>query len=139
MELAYEFGEDFKTAFKEAVDELVAEGPDLTRTQRIDRVAQLTDAYVIQTGERPDTSQLHRLADVILREELSDPHPDRITRNEYPIMSDRMLGRRTTGAERRRKQDGTVTVEVPFEHASNVATDGRDYTQPIRNFKNPFI
>lgn len=138
MILAITFGADYKKVFVEMVDELIALAPELTRDQRIAQVEFLTDAYVDQTGERPDSYQLHRLADVILREELSDPHPDKITRNEFPIMSDRMLGRRTTGAERRRKQDGTVTVEVPFEHASNVATDGRDYTQPIRNFKNPF-
>ena len=139
MTIMFDFGEDYKKGFILAVNELVSKAPEYTREQRITLVEKLTDAYVDRVGERPDPSQLHRLADVILREELTDMHPDKMTINEYPIMSDSMRERRMTGSFRPRRKDGTVIREVPIEHASNVAMDGLNYTQPIRNFKNPFI
>ncbi|EPC8408886.1 hypothetical protein ACR3AM_003156 [Bacillus thuringiensis] len=39
-------------------------------------------------GERPEPKQLERLADLLLYKELHDAHPDKMSREEYPIMSD---------------------------------------------------
>lgn len=77
---------DFKTAFMEDVSELVND-VNLPVRWRIKAVDDLIEAYVQQTDERPDAAQLHRLADYILRDELSDPHPDKVSNTEFPILS----------------------------------------------------
>lgn len=99
-------------------------------------IEKMTDAYIEHTGKRPDEDILARLTDVILHEELSDPRPDKMTIEEYPIMSDRMYKVRTQGLERRRNKAGVTVQEVPLTHAKYVATDGRDYYAPIRRFGN---
>lgn len=130
---------NYKAELNEVIDELRKEAPKLTREQRIERVQEITDAYVEQTGERPDPSALSRLADVILHEELTDRNPDKMTKNEYPFMSSRQECLRREGRRREKsKRTGTVTREVPLAHASNVASNGKNYTLPIRSFKNPF-
>lgn len=77
---------DFKSAFVGAVDELLA--ADMPTPWRIKAVDDLTAAYLEQTGQRPDAYQLSRLADYILRDDLSDPHPDKVSNTEYPFLSE---------------------------------------------------
>lgn len=128
---------NYKAELIEAIEELKKGAASLTREQRIERAQEITDAYVEQTGERPDPSALSRLADVILLEELSSKKSNKMSEPEYPIMSDRQKESRSIG-KRRRSKDGTNYREVPLTHASNVASDGKNYTLPIRSFKNPF-
>jgi hypothetical protein len=80
------FEGDFKSGFSQAVDELLT--LDLPMTFRIGQVEILTEAYFEQTGQKPDPFQLERLADFILRDDLSDPHPDKVTNTEFPILSE---------------------------------------------------
>ncbi|MBY0023770.1 hypothetical protein J2W97_000847 [Paenibacillus jamilae] len=77
---------DYKTEFHDAVAELIAEGI-ADRTERMIAIQALIDAYVNSIGEVPEAAELERLTDYILREELTDTHPDKMTRTEYPIMS----------------------------------------------------
>jgi len=75
-------------------------------------------------NERPapvplDSPLIDRLTDAVLDEELTDPHPDKVTRDEYPFMSDWQL------ELRRDKETGLKAVE-------ETGTDGRDYRKPSR-------
>ncbi|WP_163530955.1 hypothetical protein [Halobacillus ihumii] len=56
----------------------------------------MISAYVNQTGETPDGRQVHRLANWLLLDELADNHPDKVTREEFPIMTKRQLRTRYT-------------------------------------------
>lgn len=109
---------DFKATFEAAVNELINEYIE-DRTARMCAIQALTDEYVIATGERPDPAQLERLTDYVLREEILDDHPDKLTRQEYPFFSERQLMRRHT-------------KERPLKVAEEVGTDGRDYRIPKR-------
>jgi hypothetical protein len=65
--------------------------------ERIKAVDELLEAYVAQVGEVPDSVQLNRLADYILREDLQNRHPDKVTNTAYPILSEgqqKLRGRR---------------------------------------------
>lgn len=128
-----------KHAFSEAVDDLIAQNIE-DRTERIATVHALTEAYTDSTGVRPDGAQLERLADYILREEISDPDPHKSTKYEYPILSDIQMERRRLG---RRGSEGTnmagetsiASDDTSDKHARSgvyLATDGRDYRNPIR-------
>lgn len=127
---------EHKVILDSSLMELERKASEMTREERIQAVNELTECYTIQMNYILDSRTLDRMANLILYEELSDMHPDKITRNEYPIMSDNQLTRRTTGQLRHRNKSGTVTVEVPLEHASNVASNGINYTPPTRSFHN---
>lgn len=89
----FALGSDYKTEFIGAVTELLA--LEMPIQWRMKAVGDLSDAYVEQTGERPDGRQIERLTDYILKDELTDPHADKVTNNEYPILSVVQLSRRT--------------------------------------------
>lgn len=109
---------DFKTQFYEDVTAIIS--ADISdRTERMAAVQTLTDRYMTAHGKAPDEAQLERLANYILREELTDTRPDKVTLEEYPIMSERQL-------ERRRAQ------EVPLKVAEEYGADGRNYRVPKR-------
>jgi hypothetical protein len=80
--------------------------------------------------ERPLWEDIHKLADMILHEELSDSHPDKVSREEYPIFSDAQLARRQEG--KHVKNSDNTRIEVPIEVASEFGTDYRNYKYPKR-------
>jgi len=86
---------------------------------RAKEIKSLTDAYVEAVGERPEPKQLERLADLLLYEELHDTHPDKMTLEEYPIMSETQLSRRHSG-------------EVSMKVAEEYGVDRRNYKPPVR-------
>lgn len=119
-----------------------------SREFRKSEVERITDEYIAATGRTPDGKLLERLANVILHEELTDKHPDKMSRkitadmtpdevkrHTYPIMSDSQYERRQTGGMRKTRKDGLVVQEVPLSRAMNVAADGRNYSLPIRRVK----
>ena len=84
---------DYSTAFSEAVVQLVAlEIKD--RTERIQAIDDLINSYVNATGKRPPTSDLFRLSNHILREELSDKRKHKTMKTEYPILGRKAIERR---------------------------------------------
>ena len=89
------------------------------RQLRIQIIENLTDCYIEATSERPDPKQLERLTDAILNEELTDRHPDKITRTEYPFMSDWQMDTRHDG-------------EASETGAESIGTDGRNHRKPVR-------
>lgn len=100
------------------------------RSKRMVVIERLIEEYVAQTGRHPDGKHLERLTDAILYEELTDSHPDKMTRNEYPIMSDTQLARRREGKQV--KKDGRNKGEVPLNAAKYFGSDLRNYREPVR-------
>ena len=78
-------GTDYRKSFCLAVDKLVAK--KMPVPWRNKAIEDLTDAYITQTGEIPDSDQLVRLANYILQDDFSDKLPDKVTRTEYPFLS----------------------------------------------------
>lgn len=89
-------------------------------SDRCARVDVLCEAHYAQVGRMPDGNVLERLASLILFDELTDTHPDKMTREEYPIMSDS-------------QREERLADEVSAVWSEEIATDGRDYTIPSRD------
>lgn len=97
-----------RATFIEAIDDLIAENAK-DRCERMAAVHALIDAYIEDVGTRPDIAQLHRLSDYLLREEITDSHPDKMTINEYPIMSE-------VQEERRRIREYSLTLADGYDN-----------------------
>ncbi|MED3069286.1 hypothetical protein P4310_28005 [Bacillus thuringiensis] len=116
---------DYKAQFETYVNTLITSLRESdsdaisNRDVRAKEIKSLTDAYVGTVGERPEPKQLERLADLMLYEELSNTHPDKMTLAEYPIMSDHQLSRRHSG-------------EVSMKVAEEYGVDRRNYKTPVR-------
>jgi hypothetical protein len=82
-ENTFQLGTNFKATFTEEVDKLIAQ--DLTVEFKNKLVQGITDAYVDQTGEVPDSYELTRLATWIVEDKSRDP--DKVTNTEYPVLS----------------------------------------------------
>lgn len=121
----FDINADYKTQFETYVNALITSiresdsGAISNRDVRAKEIKSLTDAFVGVVGERPEPKQLERLADLLLYEELRDTHPDKMTREEYPIMSDHQLSRRHSG-------------EVSMKVAEEYGVDRRNYKPPVR-------
>ena len=95
----YKFSDDYKSDFIAFVDDLFLRLDTLgcaiyTQEERIADVKRLTDDYVAQSGKRPATGQLDRLATLIVKEDKFKRKGVRVVVEEYPVMSDRQLVRR---------------------------------------------
>ncbi|MEH6941659.1 hypothetical protein [Bacillus sp. JJ722] len=86
--------------------------------------------YILANDRMPDVNQITRLNDILLCEEITDNHPDKMSREEYPIISETQLARRHAGVHR--KNDGGGLREVPFHLVENFGTDGMPYEYPTR-------
>ena len=121
----FDMNGDYKTQFETYVNTLATRLRDShseaisNRDVRAKEIKSLTNAYVGAVGQRPEPKQLERLADLLLYEELSDTHPDKMTLAEYPIMSDHQLSRRHSG-------------EVSMKVAEEYGSDNRCYKPPVR-------
>lgn len=115
---------DYKTELHDAVTDLIAEGI-ADRSERMAAVHALTEAYFDSVGEQPDAAEIERLTDYILREELTDRHPDKVTREEYPFFSAWQL------ELRRDKETGMGAAE----HAG---ADGVDYRPATKRKRTPY-
>jgi hypothetical protein len=92
------------------------------RSLRMLIIENLTDCYVAATGERPEGAELERLTNAILHEELTDMHPDKITRNEYPFMSEWQF-------------DGRHGNEYSDTLGEAHGSDGRKHSKPTRRVR----
>ncbi|MEC0370029.1 hypothetical protein [Paenibacillus chibensis] len=112
---------DYKAEFITQVDELIAANIE-DRTERMAAVKALTDRYIDAHGTTPDAAQLERLTDYILREELTDSRPDKMTLEEYPIMSERQ-------EERRRDNEYSLDLAESYD------LDGVNRAKPERRHR----
>lgn len=68
-------------------------------------VTKWIDGYVRETGRRPDSFTLSKLANYLLKEDLKDRHPDKVSRTEYAILSRDQL------VVRERREKGIEYIE----------------------------
>jgi hypothetical protein len=132
----FNFEGNYKRILEDYTEALEGSAGSNPREVRMFLIDKMIDAYVEQTGDRPDGKVLEKLTNVILHEELTDPRPDKMTLEEYPIMSDRQYEKRTTGKTRQKNKAGVTLTEVPLKQATYVATDGRDYYSTKRTYGN---
>src|SRR5690625_5043337 len=81
------------TALFDAYYDAKKAGKGITPNKRIESADAIVEHYVEVNGKRPPASVLSRLATYILLDVLSDPHPDKMSRDEYPIASYAQVGR----------------------------------------------
>lgn len=81
----------FKSQFKDKVEYLEKVAKQLPPHVRNELVEQLTEEHLKALGKYPDKVILQRLSNVILIEDISDKTPDKLSRKEYPFLSDRQL------------------------------------------------
>lgn len=104
---------DYKAAFVEEVDRLL--DLEMPIEERLRAVEALTDAYMDQVHESPDSVQLSRLASFILRDEMRDGHPDKMRREPYPVLTLRQSKRR----QDRERMVGERTADLSCKHQHN--------------------
>ncbi|MFX3616194.1 MAG: hypothetical protein ACE3JK_01520 [Sporolactobacillus sp.] len=141
---------DYKTTFAAAVDDVVMKtkkgvAPYDQSATSAQAIEQLCEDYVLERIEenearaaagrrayvvKPDTYELDRLADVVLNEVLTNKHPDKMNREEYPILSRFQDERRKFGGARNKQ--GVRRHEVPLIAAAQVGIDGVDYGESAR-------
>jgi hypothetical protein len=149
---------DYKSEFQRKANDIIERTRKglLPREERMEEIEKITSEYAIKhaeakmaaiekekraakrEGRKPkelpfnplDSKLLDALADAILHEELTDPHPDKITRNEYPIMSEFQLARRKEGVHAAKGK--FPKGEIPLNAVSLLATDGKTYRKPKR-------
>lgn len=112
---------NFREAFIARVFDFISNHIE-DRTERVSAIKTLITEYTESYGENPPTVTLDALADYVLYEEIHDPHPDKMTRNEYPIMSARQEGSR---------RDREYSISL----ADNYDTDGTNRAKPERRHR----
>lgn len=75
---------NYKETFSHEVDKLIQQ--DLTDDFKILLSRALTDSYIEQTGNVPDSIELSKLATWLVVDKSRDP--DKVANTEYPILSD---------------------------------------------------
>lgn len=74
---------NYKETFSLEVDKLIKQ--ELTNEFKVKIIQALTDAYIEQTGNIPDSYELSRLATWLVEDKTNDPH--KVSKTEYPILS----------------------------------------------------
>lgn len=100
------------------------------RALRSQIVEDLTEDYFKATGELPESSQLERLANALLEEELADDSAWKSRQSEYAFFSEEQLARRRDGVHQRKNEGGQS--EVKLEKAWSIGANGKDYRKPKR-------
>lgn len=81
------------TALFDAYYDAKKAGSLIPPNKRIESADAIVEQYVEVNGQRPPKGVLSRLATYVLLDELSDPYPDKMSRDEYPIASYAQVGR----------------------------------------------
>jgi hypothetical protein len=123
---------DYKTRLHESITELqqATKRGVLSRERRFEYIEAITEEYFRLTGEMPDAVALERMADLCLWEELTDPDEHKVSRNEYPFLSETQIARRQEGKHSRKTDN--PKIEVPLGIAENYGVDGKTHDYPTR-------
>ena len=62
-------------------------GNPTTPSERVNSAQSICESYYAQVGQQPPSAVLSRLAWYLVFDEMTDSHPDKMTREELPIMS----------------------------------------------------
>lgn len=112
-----------KDSLNSFINQLCLDASSAPRKDRIRLIKMITDKYVSETGERMDNRSLEELGTLLLREELMDKHPDKMSRVEYPIMSDHQYKRRLSSEVF--NHDLNIGTGVLIGHRALYHTDGQ--------------
>jgi ribosomal protein L14E/L6E/L27E len=123
---------DFKTQFEKTVNQLI-EKNIIDREARMMLIDRLVNTYVNQVprdvkrpeNERPDMMQLERLANYIMKEELTDKRKNKVKLEEYPVFTEFQLAAR-------RSFEVPTSRLIDRRGESTVGTDGTNYRIPHR-------
>lgn len=113
MTQAYEFiigshneqAHDYTSALIDEAYKRKANDSLMTSDERVSKANELCEAYYAQMDDKPAQAVLTRLAWYIVFDEMTDAHPDKMTREEYPILSD------WQASERRESQFSISDIE----------------------------
>lgn len=100
------------TALFDAYYDAKKAGASIPPNRRIESADNIVEQYVEANGKRPPASVLSRLATLLLLDTLTDSHPDKMARDEYPIMSYGQTGRYF-------ERNGALKDE-PYDHSAVV-------------------
>lgn len=126
---------DYKTQLHEAISGIHAatKRGEMPRAVRLVKLEQLAEEYYVKAGEMPDAVALERMADLCLYEELTDDDEHKVSRNEYPILSETQIARRQEGKHARKTDN--PKIEVPLKIADNYGIDGKMHDVPSRRVR----
>lgn len=127
---------DFDVSFNRAVNALFKRSYCTDERNKI--VEEMTEEYFAKTGEFPSDKTLEKLADFILDDDLRDNSMDKVTKTEYPILSDKQLARRTIGRHTRSLFAKTEVEFIEAEvnhHANTLLNVFLVYRQPGKKFR----
>lgn len=97
-----------------------------TREHRMSFADDLYERFFAENGDfRIATTVLDRLTTLILKDELSDTHPDKMSREDYPIMSARQ-------EDTRRRKERSMSA------AQDIAISGIDYREQTRDSRRKY-
>lgn len=113
---------------EEIAEQVAAEkfaGTLADRDYRKQQIDALIEDHFAETGAMPDDTQIERLTDALLCEELTDSTPYKIANTEYPFMNERMFDERAAknasevavDHEQERKITGSRRQRSPYENA----------------------
>jgi|SRR5699024_7691321 len=85
------YKEDFEIIVSKVLSIKKYNGEPPTVRERRYIIEALFEAFIEQTGEQPDGVQVQRLGNWLLLEDLTNSHPDKVTREEYPFLTKRQL------------------------------------------------
>ena len=81
------------TLYDEYKDAKIRTGEGTSVSERLVNTEAITEHYYKTYGRRAPRAILSRLATYLLLDTLADPHPDKMARDEYPVMSYSQTGR----------------------------------------------
>lgn len=110
----------------EHLEKLEKEAMSLTGEERAELVEQLTEDYYILTGKFPDKWTLEKMANVILVEVIRDRTPDKLSKTEYPFLSDRQA---MTRMKREISLEGSTLDFLHLKERKKMASTFKKRTQ----------
>ena len=118
---------DVKTErFEDIVTKLVADYKDKTTEEIIAITDKVCEEYVMHFNRKPDAYQLTLLASLVMKDDISNPAPNKVQKEAYPFHSEAQRKRR------KRKEFSTMaeTLEfINFKSKANLSTSPpRDVT-----------
>lgn len=118
---------------KEELHEAISALYERTKAGALGREARIVEINALLAafdGTTP-ANALERISDLILYEELSDTRRNKMSAEEYPIMSENQENRRKDDRHVRKRPEGSGR-EVSLREASSVDIEGRNYRRPVR-------
>ena len=112
----------------EAINQLYRNAPTLSREEMIALTKMITDKYMEQTGNQIPPRFLEQLASLLLHEELTDQHPDKMSREAYPIMSEHQYKWRLSGEVFNRELPAVTGILIGHRALHRVDHNGRHYS-----------